>query len=189
MPAQQLQTQTLVRTSLHALVHIIYIYISTHICPKCTKTCQCTHYYFGWIHDTTYLNHTQYRCRSIISWSRNVLFCDSAGSETNGSRERCDSLPCVPRLRTTSEGYVPASSAPHHHSRLLGHLPGQRPASMYAKPSPPIDCSPVSPTSAGCSTDSAGSSLSIDEIDGSLPWPTEHQRHHVRIRQKSTSLF
>jgi hypothetical protein len=27
-----------------------YILIHIHICPKCTKTCQCTHYYFGWIH-------------------------------------------------------------------------------------------------------------------------------------------
>ncbi|XP_059484964.1 insulin receptor substrate 2 isoform X2 [Neocloeon triangulifer] len=102
------------------------------------------------------------------------------GSETSGSRERCDSLPCAPRTRTTSEGYVPASSAPHHHPRLLGHMSGQRPASMYAKPSPPIDCSPVSPTSAGCSTDSAGSSLSIDEIDGSIPWSSDHQRPHGR---------
>ncbi|CAB3375979.1 Hypothetical predicted protein [Cloeon dipterum] len=106
------------------------------------------------------------------------------GTETSGSRERCDSLPCAPRTRTTSESYVPASSAPHHHTRVLGHvMSGQRPASMYAKPSPPIDCSPVSPTSAEHSTDrsdSAGSSLSIDEIDGSIPWPADHSRQHGR---------
>lgn len=182
MPAQQLQTRTLVRTSLHALVHIIYYHTSSHL-SKVHKNMSMYTLLF-WL-DTTHLSDS----RRVASLDQNNFSCDSAGSETSGSRERCDSLPCAPRLRTTSEGYVPASSAPHHHSRLLGHLSGTRPASMYAKPSPPIDCSPVSPTSAGCSTDSAGSSLSIDEIDSSLPWPSEHLRHHVRNKQIDRTTF
>ncbi|XP_060823387.1 insulin receptor substrate 1 isoform X3 [Bombus pascuorum] len=71
-------------------------------------------------------------------------------------RDRCDSLPS--RARTTSESH-PASMLSHPRSTL-------RPHSMYGKGasySPPITSMPISPASGACSTDSAGSSLSMDD--------------------------
>lgn len=79
----------------------------------------------------------------------------------NGPRERCDSMPSRPR--TTSEGnhLVPPWGVRHHTLSF-------RPQSLYVRDvshSPPSE-SPMSPPSA--STDSAGSSLSIDDSE---PWP------------------
>lgn len=81
-----------------------------------------------------------------------------------GGRERCDSMPS--RARTSSEGTT-AITVTHS---IRSHLTPHRPQSLYARDishSPPAG-SPVSPASAACSTDSAGSSLSIDEPDA---WP------------------
>lgn len=70
------------------------------------------------------------------------------------------------RARTSSEGTT-AITVTHS---IRSHLTPHRPQSLYARDishSPPAG-SPVSPASAACSTDSAGSSLSIDEPDA---WP------------------
>lgn len=79
----------------------------------------------------------------------------------SGGRERCDSMPS--RARTTSEGIYPGLIG-----HIRGHLVPHRPQSLYAREishSPPAG-SPASPASASASaTDSAGSSLSIDEPD------------------------
>lgn len=92
----------------------------------------------------------------------------SQGSTGQG-RERCDSLPS--RARTTSEGHpqpLPGILGASRGGHLVpGH--GHRPTSVYGRGishSPPVGSSPVSPNSGACSTDSAGSSLSIDEGDG-----------------------
>ncbi|XP_043262873.1 insulin receptor substrate 1 isoform X6 [Colletes gigas] len=80
---------------------------------------------------------------------------------TNG-RDRCDSLPS--RARTTSESH-PASVLSHsRNTHFVSHI--LRPHSMYVRGlsySPPISSMPISPASGACSTDSAGSSLSMDD--------------------------
>ncbi|KAL1139983.1 hypothetical protein AAG570_006960 [Ranatra chinensis] len=100
--------------------------------------------------------------------------CTASNFTQPSVRERCDSLPC--RARTTSEG------APHlpHPPRIHHGLSHSRPHSMYNRVgisySPPVGSSPVSPASGACSTDSAGSSLSMDgeTVDGI--WETEGGR-------------
>lgn len=79
---------------------------------------------------------------------------------TGGVRERCDSLPS--RARTTSEGAHQHLPHPPRSHLAPSH---SRPHSMYNRGisySPPVASSPVSPASGACSTDSAGSSLSMD---------------------------
>ncbi|XP_076168629.1 insulin receptor substrate 1 chico isoform X4 [Ptiloglossa arizonensis] len=77
-------------------------------------------------------------------------------------RDRCDSLPS--RARTTSESH-PASVLSHsRNTHFVSHI--LRPHSMYVRGlsySPPIASMPISPASGACSTDSAGSSLSMDD--------------------------
>ncbi|XP_063985140.1 insulin receptor substrate 1-like isoform X3 [Diachasmimorpha longicaudata] len=78
-------------------------------------------------------------------------------------RDRCDSLPS--RARTTSEGHPtpPVLSHPRNAHMVLHPV---RPHSMYGRGlsySPPVSSMPISPASGACSTDSAGSSLSMDE--------------------------
>ncbi|XP_076634922.1 insulin receptor substrate 1 chico isoform X2 [Colletes latitarsis] len=89
------------------------------------------------------------------SSKRSVLRC------ANG-RDRCDSLPS--RARTTSESH-PASVLSHsRNTHFVSHI--LRPHSMYVRGlsySPPISSMPISPASGACSTDSAGSSLSMDD--------------------------
>ncbi|XP_017795759.1 PREDICTED: insulin receptor substrate 1 [Habropoda laboriosa] len=90
------------------------------------------------------------------SSKRSVLRC------TKG-RDRCDSLPS--RARTTSESH-PTSILSHPRNPHFGsHV--LRPHSMYVRGglsySPPITSIPISPASGACSTDSAGSSLSMDD--------------------------
>ncbi|XP_033185947.1 insulin receptor substrate 1 chico isoform X1 [Bombus vancouverensis nearcticus] len=136
------------------------------------------------------------------SSKRSVLRC------ANG-RDRCDSLPS--RARTTSESH-PASLLSHPRSTL-------RPHSMYGKGasySPPITSMPISPASGACSTDSAGSSLSMDDGgenvleegtvsryghsltpdepvileengDDYAPWSTSHSHHKYSPNFKSHS--
>lgn len=73
------------------------------------------------------------------------------------------------RARTTSEGVYPTVMSHGIRSHLMAH----RPQSLYAREishSPPAG-SPASPASAACSTDSAGSSLSIDEPDAWIEYP------------------
>ncbi|XP_031354397.1 insulin receptor substrate 1-like isoform X2 [Photinus pyralis] len=75
-------------------------------------------------------------------------------------RERCDSMPT--RARTSSEG----THSIHAWCQPRAYL-AHRPQSLYAREishSPPTE-SPISPPSAACSTDSAGSSLSIDDSE------------------------
>lgn len=70
------------------------------------------------------------------------------------------------RARTSSEGTHPIHTWVQSRSYLAPH----RPQSLYVKEishSPPAE-SPMSPPSAACSTDSAGSSISIDDPE---PWP------------------
>ncbi|XP_053999066.1 insulin receptor substrate 1 isoform X5 [Hylaeus anthracinus] len=76
-------------------------------------------------------------------------------------RDRCDSLPS--RARTTSESH-PTSILSHPRTHFVSHI--LRPHSMYARGlsySPPIGSMPLSPASGAYSTDSAGSSLSMDD--------------------------
>lgn len=95
------------------------------------------------------------------------------------SRDRCDSLPS--RARTTSEGCCPTSTitttaiATSQQPRTSHLVPSHvgRPHSMHSKVisySPPVNVSmlPMSPTSAPCSTDSAGSSLSMDDTSENI---------------------
>ncbi|CAH0384184.1 unnamed protein product [Bemisia tabaci] len=86
----------------------------------------------------------------------------SASTLNNNSnmRERCDSMPSRARSNTETSQSQGGSRA---------HM--NRPHTVYTRGlsySPPVASSPVSPQSGGCSTDSAGSSLSIDG-DGE-PW-------------------
>lgn len=78
-------------------------------------------------------------------------------------RDRCDSLPS--RARTTSEGQ-PITVVPERHLRGTHMPPSMRPNSMYGRGpsySPPIASMPISPASDICSSDSAGSSPSMDD--------------------------
>ncbi|CAL7950186.1 unnamed protein product [Xylocopa violacea] len=140
---------------------------------------------------------------------RSVLRC------ANG-RDRCDSLPS--RARTTSESH-PTSILSHPRStHFVSHV--LRPHSMYVRGlsySPPIASMPISPGASGtCSTDSAGSSLSMDDGgEGTLeestmsryghsltpdepvileengddyaPWSTSHSHHKYSPNFKSHS--
>ncbi|XP_014613822.1 PREDICTED: insulin receptor substrate 1 isoform X8 [Polistes canadensis] len=78
-------------------------------------------------------------------------------------RDRCDSLPS--RARTTSECHPTTVVLSHpRSSHFISHVP--RPHSMYGRGlsySPPVSSMPISPASGACSTDSAGSSLSMDD--------------------------
>lgn len=79
-------------------------------------------------------------------------------------RDRCDSLPSRPR--TISEGQEINNRgyyAPQSYMDSLRPYGGYNRTVSY---SPPTISNPLSPVSATCSTDSAGSSLSIDEFDG-----------------------
>ncbi|XP_063985139.1 insulin receptor substrate 1-like isoform X2 [Diachasmimorpha longicaudata] len=89
----------------------------------------------------------------------------TSGNTLTGAtgRDRCDSLPS--RARTTSEGHPtpPVLSHPRNAHMVLHPV---RPHSMYGRGlsySPPVSSMPISPASGACSTDSAGSSLSMDE--------------------------
>ncbi|KAK2582641.1 hypothetical protein KPH14_004920 [Odynerus spinipes] len=78
-------------------------------------------------------------------------------------RDRCDSLPS--RARTTSESHPGMVVLSHpRSSHFISHVP--RPHSMYGRGlsySPPVSSMPISPASGACSTDSAGSSLSMED--------------------------
>lgn len=78
-------------------------------------------------------------------------------------RDRCDSLPS--RARTTSEGQPNAIVLNHLKGvHIMSHIP--RPHSMCVRApsySPPIASMPISPASDMCSSDSAGSSPSMDD--------------------------
>nr|XP_033328229.1 insulin receptor substrate 1 isoform X2 [Megalopta genalis] len=90
------------------------------------------------------------------SSKRSVLRCP------NG-RDRCDSLPS--RARTTSESHPTTVLSHPRSTHFVPHI--LRPHSMCGgKPlsySPPITSMPISPASVACSTDSAGSSFSMDD--------------------------
>ncbi|XP_054266628.1 insulin receptor substrate 1-B isoform X2 [Macrosteles quadrilineatus] len=93
-----------------------------------------------------------------------------------GVRDRCDSLPS--RARTTSEG---AHHLPHPPASARHLAPAHRPHSMYIRNisySPPVGSSPVSPASGACSTDSAGSSLSMDGDGGEGGWGMEGESRY-----------
>ncbi|XP_076679106.1 insulin receptor substrate 1 chico isoform X3 [Andrena cerasifolii] len=89
------------------------------------------------------------------SSKRSVLRC------ANG-RDRCDSLPS--RARATSESHPTSVLSHPRNAHFVPHV--LRPHSMYVRGlsySPPITSMPISPASGACSTDSAGSSLSMDD--------------------------
>ncbi|XP_043524973.1 insulin receptor substrate 1 isoform X2 [Frieseomelitta varia] len=90
----------------------------------------------------------------IQSSKRSVLRCTNV-------RDRCDSLPSG---RTTTESHPTVQSYPRS-SPFVPHV--LRPHSVYVMKgvsySPPITSMPISPASGACSTDSAGSSLSMDD--------------------------
>lgn len=90
---------------------------------------------------------------SAVIWK----FLTTIFTGTTG-RDRCDSLPS--RARTTSEGQPTMSN----YSKGANSTP--RPHSIYERgfsPSPPITSMPISPASDVCTSDSAGSSPSMDE--------------------------
>lgn len=77
-------------------------------------------------------------------------------------RDRCDSLPS--RARTTSEGQPMMMLNHPRGANILTHVP--RPHSMCGRGlsySPPVASMPISPASDVCSSDSAGSSPSMDD--------------------------
>ncbi|KAK2582639.1 hypothetical protein KPH14_004920 [Odynerus spinipes] len=96
------------------------------------------------------------QCSQSQSTSSNTL------TGTTG-RDRCDSLPS--RARTTSESHPGMVVLSHpRSSHFISHVP--RPHSMYGRGlsySPPVSSMPISPASGACSTDSAGSSLSMED--------------------------
>ncbi|XP_061940087.1 insulin receptor substrate 1 isoform X3 [Apis cerana] len=130
-------------------------------------------------------------------------------------RDRCDSLPS--RGRTTSESHPTSIISHPRSSHFVSHV--MRPHSMYVKGvsySPPISSMPISPASGACSTDSAGSSLSMDDGgenvleegtvsryghsltpdepvileengDDYAPWSTSHSHHKYSPNFKSHS--
>ncbi|KAK9301327.1 hypothetical protein QLX08_006264 [Tetragonisca angustula] len=77
-------------------------------------------------------------------------------------RDRCDSLPSG---RTTTESHPTTVQSYPRSSPFVPHV--LRPHSVYVMKgvsySPPITSMPISPASGACSTDSAGSSLSMDD--------------------------
>ncbi|XP_043685813.1 insulin receptor substrate 1 isoform X4 [Vespula pensylvanica] len=131
-------------------------------------------------------------------------------------RDRCDSLPS--RARTTSECHPGTVVLSHpRSSHFISHVP--RPHSMYGRGlsySPPVSSMPISPASGACSTDSAGSSLSMEDGgenileegtgsryghsltpdepvileengDDYAPWSTTHSHHKYSSNFKSHS--
>ncbi|XP_011697252.1 PREDICTED: insulin receptor substrate 1 isoform X2 [Wasmannia auropunctata] len=83
-------------------------------------------------------------------------------------RDRCDSLPS--RARTASEGQ-PATVVLSHPrgAHIMSHVP--RPHSMCGRGlsySPPVASMPISPSSDVCSSDSAGSSPSMDDCGDNI---------------------
>lgn len=85
------------------------------------------------------------------------------------ARDRCDSLPS--RARTTSDGLPAPIILSHSRTSHLASQSSARPHSMYTRGlsySPPISSMPISPASGACSTDSAGSSLSMDDGTDSM---------------------
>ncbi|KAF2898452.1 hypothetical protein ILUMI_07722 [Ignelater luminosus] len=128
--------------------------------PQVTETqvpasTSATHIAVSWV--SCMYQHLYHRGASRASQRRHSI------SGTAG-RERCDSMPS--RARTSSEGTHPIHTWAQSRSYLAPH----RPQSLYVREishSPPAE-SPVSPPSAACSTDSAGSSLSIDDSE---QWP------------------
>ncbi|XP_034245498.1 mucin-12 isoform X4 [Thrips palmi] len=119
-------------------------------------------------------------------------------SGSSAGRDRSDSLPSTVRAPTENHSFSHGSMGthghhPHHvYGRTMHYISAcHRPHSMYNRGishSPPVNnSSPVSPASGACSTDSAGSSLSIDDgenwvdgTDGTLSssissrYPTNH---------------
>ncbi|XP_055941228.1 insulin receptor substrate 1-like isoform X2 [Argiope bruennichi] len=111
-----------------------------------------------------------------IATRRPVAVVSPQAISYGGIRDRCDSMPSRPR--TISEGqeinnrgyYAPPGYT----------LDSLRPHSGFSRTvsySPPALPNPLSPVSATCSTDSAGSSLSIDEFDAGQQTDFAHSRY------------
>ncbi|XP_035228178.1 insulin receptor substrate 1-B-like, partial [Stegodyphus dumicola] len=93
-----------------------------------------------------------------------------------GIRDRCDSMPSRPR--TISEGQEINNRSYYAPQGYM--LDSLRPHSGFSRTvsySPPSVQNPLSPVSATCSTDSAGSSLSIDEYEVSQQPDFSHSRY------------
>ncbi|XP_012531444.1 insulin receptor substrate 1 isoform X3 [Monomorium pharaonis] len=100
------------------------------------------------------------------SQSRNTSSTNTATGTTG--RDRCDSLPS--RARTTSEGQPATIVLTHPRgAHIMSHVP--RPYSMCGRGfsySPPVASMPISPSSDVCSSDSAGSSPSMDDCGDNI---------------------
>ncbi|CAL1297195.1 unnamed protein product [Larinioides sclopetarius] len=111
-----------------------------------------------------------------IATRRPVAVVSPQAISYGGIRDRCDSMPSRPR--TISEGQEINNRgyyAPPGHT-----LDSLRPHSGFSRTvsySPPALPNPLSPVSATCSTDSAGSSLSIDEFDAGQQTDFAHSRY------------
>ncbi|XP_014250986.1 insulin receptor substrate 1 isoform X3 [Cimex lectularius] len=88
----------------------------------------------------------------------------SPQSSLTGVRGRADTMPSRARATSECNPHLPTPNRNFTSSQFMQHSSNNRCISY----SPPVASSPVSPASAACSTDSAGSSLSMDgdAIDG-----------------------
>ncbi|XP_026474435.1 insulin receptor substrate 1-like isoform X3 [Ctenocephalides felis] len=90
------------------------------------------------------------------------------GTAATTGRERCDSLPSRARTASESGSVTHANSVSQQQQRAMSHRSHtlHTRGLSYSPPGAAVSGSPVmSPPSGACSTDSAGSSLSIDETD------------------------
>ncbi|XP_029162678.1 insulin receptor substrate 1 isoform X2 [Nylanderia fulva] len=109
---------------------------------------------------------------TLCSQSRNISSTNTVMGAT--VRDRCDSLPS--RAHTISEGQPATTTVtvvnPYPRSggtHIISHVP--RPHSMCGRNlsySPPVTSMPISPASDVCSSDSAGSSPSMDDCGESI---------------------
>ncbi|KAK3911761.1 Insulin receptor substrate 1 [Frankliniella fusca] len=121
--------------------------------------------------------HQQQQCRVNNNVPPNPNRRRHSVSGSSVGRDRSDSLPSS--VRTSTENHTLSHGSVASHGHYPHHPPGRSLHSHFTAPahrhslysrgishSPPvIASSPVSPASGACSTDSAGSSLSIDEGD------------------------
>ncbi|XP_054719451.1 insulin receptor substrate 2-B-like [Uloborus diversus] len=112
-----------------------------------------------------------------IATRRPIAVVSPQAVSYGGIRERCDSMPSRPR--TISEGQEVNNRGYYAPQGYI--LDSLRPHSGFSRTvsySPPAIPNPLSPVSATCSTtDSAGSSLSIDEFDAGQQTDFAHGRY------------
>lgn len=127
--------------------------------------------------------------RIMKSFTTNYLWCTSHLTGSQSSRDRSESFSGanVPRTRTNSDSSSNASTKTQLFSQQNGNIKylnnnmpppttiPNRPRSYFnPRNSPPHNSSPLSPPSTSYSTESDGSSISIDETDFSHKITDEH---------------